>query len=673
MTISLERIFTMLVERSLFALWVVAAVLVLRFALQKAPKWTRCILWALVALRLTFSFNIESGLSLQPQDTRELAEALTGYSRTVVSANVAQRGTKSVLQDDDGNGYAFSEPGEYAAMYRNGDASVLTTILSRAWLVGMSAMFAYTAYSYVSLRRRVAASVTMDGEDIRSVETRFCDGLDTAFILGVAHPRVYLPSGMEAPQRELVLAHERAHLARRDHWWKPLGFLLLSVYWFNPALWLAYALFCRDIELACDERVLRSLGEETKKSYAEALLACSLPRRMVSACPVAFGETGVKERVRAVLNYRKPAFWAVAVAAVACVAVAVCFLTNPAEKRDLSRLNYEKPIAQLEPKEVRTEEPTPVRVWVDHYGEGTIWNAEALPLTLPELPDVRFAYTPGEIRIETMSGGNKLSYIMPGMPVWNAFFTDLTGDGVPELCATVNFGSGMVDEHIEAFDAVAWKHYALWERGEYDYALSAENDALIVHRRPYNGWEEETKGTLVLSNGRLIFAGSERLYSERFTNLMGFDGYCRDEELVPHHYLRSYLTEVNGVARPLAESFGFEADDHIVDLDGDGMTELVCNCVYGGDGAQRVYVYRRNGDTVERGSIDYGRLNLTAWHDWGVTSTAERYDTASGKIVVEYASLASSTMSRTFIVEAGYDALVWEEYADLGAGAVEAD
>ena len=148
-------------------------------------------------------------------------------------------------------------------------------------------------------------------------------------MLGIIKPKIYLPFQIDGQNLEHVVSHEQAHIQRRDHWWKPLGFLLLTIHWFNPLMWLAYVLLCRDIELACDEKVVRELGMEQRADYSQALLACSVNRRMIAACPLAFGEVGVKERVKSVLNYKKPAFWVMVVSVVACAVVAVCFLTNP--------------------------------------------------------------------------------------------------------------------------------------------------------------------------------------------------------------------------------------------------------------------------------------------------------------------------------------------------------
>ena len=193
-------------------------------------------------------------------------------------------------------------------------------------------MLLYALVSYLRLRRRVSVSLPVQDH------IYLCDAISSPFILGVVKPHIYLPSGLDEVQRQNVLAHEQAHLARRDHWWKPLGFALLAVYWFNPVLWLAYALLCRDIELACDERVIRTMDESAVKTYSTVLLACSMPRKAAITCPLAFGEVGVKERVKNALHYKKPAFWVVAASVAVCVVVAVCFLTNPPTDTDAAGL-----------------------------------------------------------------------------------------------------------------------------------------------------------------------------------------------------------------------------------------------------------------------------------------------------------------------------------------------
>ena len=209
---------------------------------------------------------------------------------------------------------------------------VWTEIAGWVWLIGLGAMLLYALVSYLRLRRRVSVSLPVQDH------IYLCDAISSPFILGVVKPHIYLPSGLDEVQRQNVLSHEQAHLARRDHWWKPLGFALLAVYWFNPVLWLAYALLCRDIELACDERVIRTMDESAVKTYSTVLLACSMPRKAVITCPLAFGEVGVKERVKNALHYKKPAFWVVAASVTVCIVVAVCFLTNPPTDTDAAGL-----------------------------------------------------------------------------------------------------------------------------------------------------------------------------------------------------------------------------------------------------------------------------------------------------------------------------------------------
>ena len=194
------------------------------------------------------------------------------------------------------------------------------------WLTGMAAMLLYALISYLLLRRKVRASVAANSR------VKECDEVDSPFILGIFRPEIYVPSGIDENTLELVIAHEEAHLKRHDHWWKPFGFVLLAVYWFNPFCWVAYILLCRDIEAACDEKVIKDKDREYMAAYSQALLDCSVNRRIIAACPLAFGETGVKERVRGVLNYKKPAFWMIMVAVITCIVVAACFMTNPAKK-----------------------------------------------------------------------------------------------------------------------------------------------------------------------------------------------------------------------------------------------------------------------------------------------------------------------------------------------------
>lgn len=320
----MAAVFLKLLNLSISASWLVLAVLVLRLISKRSPKWVNVLLWGIVALRLVLPFSIESALSLIPS-----AETV---SPAAVQFDPAPTITSGVSVIDNAVNPSLSEHFSAVPTASVNPLYVWTEIAGWVWLIGLGAMLLYALVSYLRLRRRVSVSLPIQDH------IYLCDAISSPFILGVVKPRIYLPSGLDEVQRQNVLAHEQAHLARRDHWWKPLGFALLAVYWFTPVLWLAYTLLCRDIELACDERVIRTMDESAVKTYSTVLLACSMPHKAAITCPLAFGEIGVKERVRNALRYKKPAFWVVAASVAVCVVVAVCFLTNPPTDTDATGL-----------------------------------------------------------------------------------------------------------------------------------------------------------------------------------------------------------------------------------------------------------------------------------------------------------------------------------------------
>lgn len=300
----LDVVFSLVLTMSLSASWIAAAVLVLRLCLKRAPKWVNVLLWGIVAVRLVLPVSIESPLSLLPRTEAILPAAAaqpiqTGTAPAVGSAAAIASGAAM-----------RSQPG-------------WTTILAWVWLVGIAVLLLYTWISTQRLRRKVREAVRLQGNIYET------EHIASPFVLGVLRPRIYLPYHMDSRDQEQVIAHEQAHLRRGDHVWKPLGFLLLTIHWFNPLLWLSYVLLCRDIELACDEKVIKNLSCGQRADYMQALVTCSVNRRRIAACPLAFGEIGVKERVRSVMHYKKPTFWIILLAVAACVVLAVCFLTNP--------------------------------------------------------------------------------------------------------------------------------------------------------------------------------------------------------------------------------------------------------------------------------------------------------------------------------------------------------
>ena len=313
----MDRIFAAVLRASIWANWLVLAVLALRLLLRRAPKGFVCLLWGLVALRLLFPISIQSPASLMPERTAVFQETV---DTALIHVSPAPE----------------TAPVPGAEMPPDSQIPAFRPWM--LWLTGTALMDTCFLLSYLRVKRSVAEGVQEDGD------IWICDQIPTPFILGIAKPRIYLPSGLSPEHRGYVLAHERCHLKCKDHWWKMLAFGLLSVYWFDPLLWAAYILACRDLEFACDERVIRNYSPADKKAYSQALLACSDNRRPVLACPVAFGENVVVSRIRKVLNYQKPQFWIVLVSALAVLITAVGFLTVPVQKED-------DPIAFTEPEE----------------------------------------------------------------------------------------------------------------------------------------------------------------------------------------------------------------------------------------------------------------------------------------------------------------------------------
>lgn len=332
----MDALFLRILNMSLAAGVLVLAVLLLRLVLKRAPKWLRCLLWALVAVRLVCPWSLQSSLSafsLLPAQTDAQGNLEVFRYNGKTEKPLLEFELPRVSFAERAQETAPDAP-EQAAQAQSSAPTVTVRTASRylpyvetIWLAGVGAMLLYAAGSWLLLRRRVRFAVPLGGRQW------LCEEIDSPFILGVFRPRIYLPAGLSGAAREVVLAHESAHLARGDQLWKPLGFLLLALHWFNPLLWLAWYLLCRDIELACDEKVVRDMELGARADYSQALLDCSAGRRLVRVCPLAFGEGGVKGRVKAVLNYKKPAFWLVLAAVLVCVAAGVFLLTNPKGKQ----------------------------------------------------------------------------------------------------------------------------------------------------------------------------------------------------------------------------------------------------------------------------------------------------------------------------------------------------
>ena len=310
----MEALFLKIFNMSVAAGWMVLAVVFLRIVFKKAPRSLFCLLWGLVAIRLVCPFSFESVLSLVPS-AEILAEKELYVAAPQINTGIPT--VNSAINPIISESFA-PNPGDSV-----NPLQVITALASWVWIVGVAAMLGYSFVSYIRLRKKVSASMNI-GDNVF-----ICDYISSPFILGAFKPRIYIPSAMDEKNRDYVISHENAHISRKDHLWKPIGFAILAIYWFDPLVWVAYILLCRDIESACDEKVVKDMDVEGKKGYSEALLLCGSKRRLVSACPLAFGEVGVKQRIKGVLSYKKPAFWVIIIAIIASVILGVAFLTDP--------------------------------------------------------------------------------------------------------------------------------------------------------------------------------------------------------------------------------------------------------------------------------------------------------------------------------------------------------
>ena len=565
----MNELFLKIINMSISASWLILAVLILRLVLKKAPKWVNVLLWGIVAVRLICPLSFESALSLIPSSETIPLDIEMAAKPTIDSGVPAINSVVNPVLS------SFAPP-QHVLTSAN-PLQIWIPILNIIWLIGVGALLLYTAVSYWRLCRKVDTAVRYKGNIFQS------ENVSSPFVLGIIKPRIYLPFNMNGQDLEHVVAHEQAHIRRKDHWWKPLGFLLLTIHWFNPLMWLAYVLLCRDIEFACDEKVIKELGNEQRADYTQALVVCSVNRRMIAACPLAFGEVGVKDRVKSVMNYKKPAFWVIIIAVIICVGVAACFLTNP--KQDRYTLRIVVPAGSQEEFVYTEEEVSTVRnsikIWsgdglgdtevllfpvnktaetgytatylthgmsVEFGAENDTWfkigvnmqnptnediivyveveNVEvrivdeinsviewfdyletpdemkwdgSLEISLTEFPDVTFRWTYGEMLAVK---GSKSTSLYTGMPIWNAYFCDLTGDGLPELCSSISWGSGMIDNRVIIYDYANGVSYELSDRGYFDFTLRQDHQdgRLYVDKTKYHTDELVETGRLVFKN-----------------------------------------------------------------------------------------------------------------------------------------------------------------------------
>ena len=367
----MDTVFIKLVNMSITAGWLVLAVLILRFLLKSAPKWIRCILWGFVAVRLL--------IPIFPTSTFSLIPSANSIPQTILMTHTPSIQTGFSLLDQAVNPLITTSLAPKVGESVN-PIQILYTVLLFVWILGIIAILTYALISYIRIYKKIQEGIHLE-ENIW-----LCDRISTPFVLGIFHPHIYIPTSVSAKDRNYVIYHEKAHIKRNDHLFKLLGFLLLAIYWINPLLWVAYIFFCRDMELACDEKVLRQFGTQIKKPYSNALINCSVSSKIISACPLTFSETGVKERIKEILHYKKPTLWIILAAILVCLVTALCGLTNPLEPlQNYTLIENGSDIdgLSLSVKELSFNAPTPF-IQIE-------WkNESASSITYPESFDIQY-------------------------------------------------------------------------------------------------------------------------------------------------------------------------------------------------------------------------------------------------------------------------------------------
>jgi beta-lactamase regulating signal transducer with metallopeptidase domain len=618
-------LFIRLLNNTFVASVLIIAVIITRILIRKAPKWISCALWGLVAIRLVFPFSIESVLSLIPSaEPIPVDIEYQAVPQIESGVPVINHVVNPVIESNFTPQTGFSVNPLQVALF----------IAEIVWCVGIVVLCVYAIISYIVLRKKVAVSQKVFDN------VYVCDEVSSPFILGIVRARIYLPSGMDSEARECVLEHERAHIKRFDHLWKPVGFIILAVYWFNPLCWAAYVLLCKDIELACDEKVTKDKDRAWKATYCQALLDCKVNRRIITACPVAFGEVSVKDRIKSVLNYKKPSFWIIISAIVICAVVAVCFMTSPKKAVD-NGVEIEYVPAVVDKDTISGADGAMIAcgndeciVFYDYYGLFVVDVINRQFKTSLDLQSIGCSATQGDEACEIFmgEGDNILIHAMNSDSMYVFNYSDNT---VKET--EYDEAQCVADKNIVDLADYLYLDYTKFQ-GRQAYIFNDEGAENIVWLESGSGMPidmalhirnnltdkaDEGSSFYIFKEGEISDDDSsvnKKVYAEgTFDNIMGYSGYYVYFEAFP---VEGYYYSDDGTL--LAEVWGTEPEDvGMVDLNGDGKNELVSELIYG-DGATRVVVYSEFED-----GIRYAFVSDT---------TDEKYynSTWFGEIICEY-------------------------------------
>jgi beta-lactamase regulating signal transducer with metallopeptidase domain len=549
----MEKIFLSVLNMSITGAYVIAVIILARLPLKKAPKIISYALWAVAGFRLVCPFSIQSVFSLLPFKAGPIPQdiALQSIPRINSGITLVDNAVSAVL------------PSATPAANVN-PMQALITVSSYLWIFGVAVMLIYSFISIVLLKHRLHGTALVEDKLFEA------DNLKTPFVIGLFRPRIYIPASLSEEERRYIILHEQTHIRRHDHTVKMFAYLVLCLHWFNPLVWIAFILMGADMEMSCDERVMKELGENIKSAYSLSLVRVATGHRILNGSPLAFGEGGMKERIKNILNFKKHSrviiIASVILAAVLIVGFAMDRVSEVIEKWDRrpmimvegqiymdtgkqieAKIDASTVIGAITSSIDGTQKPTQngesnfgcegaryafyndglavlledkwmyfekeyknntyePRKWLDYYSDEQMPWDSSLEMELPEYPNVIFKWTPE--KVTAIASGNEKE-LFQGTPIWNVYLADLTGDGLPEFCATVSSGFGIIDNHAVIYDYASDKLYELSDRMFFDYILSLENGQLVVTQSEYYGADQAT-GSLAIVNGELIAIGIDR-------------------------------------------------------------------------------------------------------------------------------------------------------------------
>jgi len=478
----LDELFMRTIDMSKIASVVILFVILARLLLKRAPKIVSYALWTVVLFRLLCPLSLEAPVSIVP----DVTPVSQNYSLADEPISVVGAGLAAYRAVGDAfNGGLGVQHIQTTETNENGNTIYVTSnwrdvwILfgQYVWIAGITVLLIYSAVSYWKLQKKLKVVVPLRDN------IYIADDIQSPFVMGWIRPKIYLPCGLSEKEQDYILLHEQHHIKRLDHIFKVLAFLALCIHWFNPLVWFAFVLAGKDMEMSCDEAVIRKMGEGVRADYSASLLALATGHRIISGTPLAFGEGDTKGRIKNLSKWKEPVLWVVILAVIACTVLAVCLLTNPAASQEF-------------PKEGHN------LTWFDYTENSSAMEGE-LRIELSEFPGVIFQYNTTQIIASKPFDGSDVTeraILIAGKPIWNAFFTDLTGDGYPELCATLSFGADIIDTRIVVFDYANGVSYEMSDHGYHDFSLrwDEENEQLYVDNRVYPNGE-------LASSGRLVF------------------------------------------------------------------------------------------------------------------------------------------------------------------------